>query len=485
MFSPVNRARATLELRRRNFRSTYRDDPVAFVHDCFHWPEGDAPTDYQDEVLSELWTQKRAAVRGPHGLGKTALASWAIIWFALTRDGEDWKIPTTASAWRQLTKFLWPEIARKWAPRLDWEKLGRSEFQPNRELQTLSLRLGGGEAFAVASDNHELIEGAHADHILYVFDESKAIPDATFDAAEGAFSGPGEAVALAISTPGAPSGRFYDIHKRKPGYEDWWVRHVTLEESIQAGRISGDWAEQRKRQWGEKSSVYLNRVLGEFAADDEEGLIPLSWVEQANQRWHDWNDGGRRGSLTVIGVDVARSGKDETVRANRYGQVIGELERTVKEDTMQTAGRVVSSLKANPGAYAVIDVIGLGAGVVDRVNEILPGSAYEFNASVSTEYTDESGFWRFNNLRSYGWYNLRDQLDPNLGHDIALPPEDGLTGDLTSPRYKVMSGGKIAVESKDNIKKRLGRSPDAGDAVVHAFCDDLPSETLLFSSWED
>jgi hypothetical protein len=184
-------------------------------------------------------------VRGPHGLGKTTLSSWVIVHFALTRDGRDWKCVTTASAWRQLAKFTWPEV-HKWARRLRWDRVGRAPFSAN-ELLTLNLKLSTGEAFAVASDNPAYIEGAHADHLLYVFDESKAIPGGVFDAAEGAFSNAGgdtaaEAYALAISTPGEPQGRFYEIHKRQPGLEDWWTRHVTLEETIAAGRVSREWA---------------------------------------------------------------------------------------------------------------------------------------------------------------------------------------------------------------------------------------------------
>lgn len=213
-------------------------------------------------------SQGRTSVRGPHGLGKTALASWVLLWFALTRDGRDWKVITTASRWRQLTIYLWPEV-HKWSRRLRWDLIGRPPFNERSELQTLSLKLMTGAASAVASDNPASIEGAHADYLLYIFDESKEIQAGTFDAAEGAFSNVGnvagnEALALAISTPGEPQGRFYEIQARKPGYEDWQVRRVSLEEVIQAGRVGPEWAEQRKQQWGEKSAVYQNKVLGEF-----------------------------------------------------------------------------------------------------------------------------------------------------------------------------------------------------------------------------
>ncbi|MBN1461398.1 MAG: hypothetical protein JXA57_17860 [Armatimonadetes bacterium] len=268
----------------------YWADPVAFVHECFHWGVGKGPTAYQDDTLARLPKHKRVAVRGPHGLGKTAMAAWVVLWFAITRDGKDWKVITTASVWRQLEVYLWPEI-HKWARLLRWDVLERPPFTDG-ELLILKLKLATGAASAVASDNPALIEGAHADHILYLFDESKSIADDTFDAAEGAFAGAGddgelEALALAVSTPGEPIGRFYNIHKRTPGFEDWNVRHVTLTEAIAAGRVSTTWAEQRLKQWGPSSAVYANRCLGEFASADEDSVIPLAWVERANLCWEE------------------------------------------------------------------------------------------------------------------------------------------------------------------------------------------------------
>ncbi len=472
-YSPRQRAAALLIAARRaaessaysTFKAKYRDDPAAFARDCIRWREGEGPASYQAETLARLPVERRLAVRGPHGLGKTALASWAVLWFVLTRDGEDWKVPMTASAWRQLTRYLLPEL-RKWARRLDWERIGRAPFNERTEMLALNLRLETGEAFALASDNSELIEGAHASQLLYVFDESKAIPDATWDSAEGAMAS-GECYWLAISTPGEPQGRFYDIHRRKPGTEDWAVQHVTLAEAIEAGRVSADWAEGRKRLWGEQSAVYQNRVLGEFAAGDEDGVIPLAWVEKANERWDAWAEAGKPGEFVCVGADVARYGQDQTVLALRFGQAIDELRRYAREDTMQTAGRVEGVL-AKHGGRAVVDVIGIGAGVVDRLRE--RGCNVEaFNASESASARDSSGELGFADKRSYAWWNLREMLDPAGGHDVALPPDDLLTGDLTAPHWRVMSGGRIRVESKDDVRKRLGRSTDSGDAVVQAF----------------
>lgn len=366
---------------------------------------------------------------------------------------------------------------------------------------TLNLKLATGEAFAVASDQAELIEGAHADHLLYIFDEAKAIPDGIFDAAEGAFSGPGEVYALAISTPGEPIGRFYDIHRHKPGYEDWWTRQVTLQEAIQAGRIAQEWAEQRKRQWGESSAVYQNRVAGEFAANDEDSVIPLSWIELANERWRNLEESGEWGKFTSVGVDIGGGGEysDKTVEALVYDRwSVKELRKyprgNVDTATMETAGRVKGILDAN-GGKAILDGIGLGAGSYHRLREQGYDNAYSFVASQSAErqgqdILDRTGELGFTNKRSAAWWILRELLDPIEGRPIALPPDDELTGELTTPKKRVLSGGRIQVESKDDVKKRLqGRSTDSADAVIMGLIgpelieQDSPVEILTIDAW--
>ena len=449
------------------FQERYRYDPAGFVLDCIQHKEG--PTSYQLEILETLPREKRVAIRGPHGIGKTALASWVVLWGVLTAD--DCKVPTTASAWRQLTKFLWPEV-HKWAGRLKWDRIGRDPFNRD-ELLTQSLKRGTTcEAYAVASDNADLIEGAHARRVVYIYDESKSVRDETFDASEGAFAGAGddtdrEAYALAISTPGEPQGRFYDIHSRKAGYSDWWTRHVTLSEAIESGRVSRQWAEQRKQQWGETSAVYQNRVLGEFAKHSKDSVISLAWVETANERWHEWVEADKPGAFAGVGVDVGRGG-DQSVYALRFGNAIDALRYSSERDTMPVAGRTKGILDAN-GGYAVVDVIGVGAGVVDRLRE----QGYEvraFNAGERTDARDNSGELGFSDKRSAAWWNTRELLSEGV---LALPPDDLLTGDLTAPMWRVMSGGVIKVESKENVKKRLRRSTDSADAVIQIVASHL------------
>lgn len=478
---------AVAQAKARKYRKPeriYWDDPVAWLHDRVDFPDGEAPTAYQDECLAAVGTHHRASARGPHGLGKTAMASWVLLWFVDTRHRgrADWKAVTTAGSWAQLRNFLWPEV-HKWARRTRGVA-----WRDGSELLQMSIKLDSGQAFAAASNRPELIEGAHADELLYIYDEAKSILPATFDASEGAFSGAGpgtgrNAYAWAGSTPGAPVGRFADIHHRKPGYEDWWARHVTLTDAIAAGRISPEWVAQRGKQWGTSSAVYVNRVLGEFATEDAQAVIPLAWVEAANARWLDL--AGGFAPLSAIGVDVARFGEDQTVLAFRHGDAIAELRRYAKQETTATTGHVAGALDAlGRRADAVVDVIGMGAGVVDQLRE-RGYHVVAFNASGSSQHRDRSGELGYVNRRSAAWWNLREALDPSFEPIIALPPDDMLLGDLVAPTWRVTSGSRIAIESKDDIRKRLGRSTDDGDAVVMVYALPEPEDYEGVVYYED
>lgn len=476
-----------------NFKKQYRYDPVAFVHDCV---DGIEPTPYQDEIGANVVKYKRESVRGPHVIGKTCIASLLVHWYSLTRDGEDWKIITTASVWRQLSKYLWPEI-HKWARKLKWDKIGREPYDNRLELQMLSLKLNTGEAFAVASDNHEHIEGAHADHIFYIFDEGKAIPNKTWEAAEGALSGTGEAFALAISTPGDPFGVFYDIHSRKRGYEEWHAYHVTKDDAVNSGRMSKEWADAKARLWGTESSIYKNRVDGEFCSSDEQGISPLAWIEAANERWWQWVENGRKGAAAVLSSDIAAGGTNKTVMTDLFEScetchlAYSEFDEfDHKEEKRYATARTTSRLMERMNLKRhkrgiIVDAVGIGDGVASNLSQKFGTEkvvAFKGGTpAIKNEYgkkekiQDGTGTFVFNNLNSLAWYMLHERLNPDSPIKIALPPKDKLTGDLVNRRYEKRSDGVIAVESKEDMIKRVKAetdeaitSPDDGDTAAMA-----------------
>lgn len=457
------------------FKELYANDRIAFVYDCVP-VLGRTLAPYQEDILGYFDDgHNRVAIRGPHGLGKSTLAA-LLTHHAILTTQYDAKVPTTASAWRQLEKYLWPEI-HKIARLINWATVGRQPYS-NNELMVQSIRTDMAEAFAIASDDAATLEGAHATNILFIFDEAKTIPAATFDALEGAFSTEGlssihSAKALAISTPGEPSGRFYDIHRQGPGYTDWLVRHVTLQEAIDAGRISAGWAEMRKQQWGEQSVVYQNRVLGEFADNSEDGVIPLSWIMIAVERYKDmYGDGVGVGDMSeygpkTIGVDVARMGQDSTVIAVRHGLVLSAIYRYSKLSVTETTGHV--NLHMRNTSHATIEGDHLGSAVYDLLRENGHRNVSVLVPGGTTYYRDKTGVLEFLNNRSAMWWNMRELLDPQYSHDIMLPDDPRLIGDLVAPKWTTTSRGVIQIESKDLIRKRIGHSPDVGDACCLCF----------------
>jgi hypothetical protein len=472
-------------------RLRFRHDPPAFAREVL----GMDLTDYQEDALWKLHDYKRVTFRGPRGAGKSTVGAAAVLWFL--SSFEECKVPTTASAWRQLIAFLWPEI-HKWAKRAAWWKVGLI-VRPGKELLAQSIQINGDpnrSAFAMASSDSDKIEGAHSDAVLMVFDESKAIPDSIWDSAEGALGTGKEAYAFALSTPGDNVGRFYDIQTKRDKFPHWKCVSVTLEQCVKAGRILQSWADMMKTQWGAESVMYKRQVLGQFAEDTGDTLISLSMIERAVERWHALNmrvdelvDDGMEmgeaedlvwGELSHIGCDPARFGADRTGWALRFGQNVRSVSRTEKEDTMETAGRLVQFMRNNT-AVANIDVNGLGAGVYDRIRELwtlkelrkphdikLP--AAPINTANATKNRDRTKQLVFNRLRDYLWWNIRELLEDDA---IALPPDDELLRDLVSPKWTTTSSGKVVIESKDEIRKRLGRSTDVGDATVMALSPDV------------
>lgn len=218
---------------------------------------------------------------------------------------------------------------------------------------------------------------------------------------------------------------------------------------------------------------YRSQLLnGDWQAgltDDAYQVIPTAWIKAAMARQvEDTTE-----TLDAIGVDVARGGDDQTVLARRYGRRLAPLEKHPGRETPD--GQSVAGLMAvalAQGGRANVDVIGVGSSAYD-IARGMDLDVSPVNFSTKSDATDKSGTLRFVNLRAEAYWRLREALDPESGEGLVLPNDPELLGDLRAPRWAMQTNG-IKIESKEDIKKRLGRSPDCGDAVVLAVLPTLP-----------
>ena len=215
-------------------------------------------------------------------------------------------------------------------------------------------------------------------------------------------------------------------------------------------------------------------LYGDFSIgrdDDIWQIIPTEWVRLAQQRWEQQPQPTL--PLSAIGEDVARGGKDKTVIAKRYGNWFAPLKKypgsqTPDGPTAATLGLIELTNKAKLN----IDVIGIGASAYDSAKASIGNRAVAINFGAGSDKMDKTGKFGFLNLRAEGYWLLREALDPDSGDDLALPPDPELLSDLCAARWEPRSG-RIKVEEKDEIHKRLGRSPDCGDAIVLALLTPL------------
>ena len=122
---------------------------------------------------------------------------------------------------------------------------------------------------------------------------------------------------------------------------------------------------------------------------------------------------------------------------------------------------------------------GLGAGVYDIMKDRKVQKLRAIHMSAPTHRRDRSGVYKFNSTRSAAWWNLRELMDPVYGEDIMLPEDEDLIADLTTPYWEEKEG-KIVIETKKEVKKRLGRSTDTGDAVVLAYWNPSSGGGVVF-----
>jgi phage terminase large subunit len=422
-----------------------KNAPLLFVTDVL----GATPEPWQAAALEAVGKHDRVSIRSGHGVGKTTLQAWLILWFLCTR--QNCKVPVAANSEDQLRDTIWPEIA-KWHRQLPEALKAMIEVQAERVVVVQDLE----GAFAVrrtaSKDNPEALQGFHAEHLLFLLDEASGIPDVVFEVGMGALSTPGAKVVMA-GNPTRASGVFYDTHHSLRSL--WHTMHVSC---LDVPRAQGH-IEDIRAKYGQGSNAWRVRVLGEFPTADDETVIPLELVLSAVER--------RVSTLSyypVWGVDVARYGDDRTALAKRQANKLLEPIRWWHStDLMATVGRIKTEYEEThydmrPWAI-LIDVVGLGAGVFDRCKELgLP-----VNINVGEAASTRENCMR---LRDELWLKGREWFQDKMS---SMPQDDALIAELTAPTYTFSSTGKMVVESKADMKKRGMRSPDLADAFLLTF----------------
>jgi len=197
-------------------------------------------------------------------------------------------------------------------------------------------------------------------------------------------------------------------------------------------------------------------------------VIPLAWIRAAQKRWLERERPG--GAPDCVGHDVSRGGRDATTSIGRwddYFDILGQWPGVSIQDGPTAAAKVQQSLRGMTPGVINVDVIGYGASSYDS----LVGMGYNaipINVSHGSTYRDKSGKLSMRDLRTELVWRLRDALDPDDNSTICLPPDPQITSDLCCYIYKPLAGGKVAIKSKEDIKKELGRSPDIGDGLLLA-----------------
>lgn len=519
-------------------RPDYNSDPGRWGQERlqeFYWSA-------QIEILISIAVNRYTAVKSSHDSGKSFIAARAAVkWLDQHEPGEAFVVSTAPTS-AQVSAILWREIKRahnKGAFKGNITAAGYPQWKIDGEL------VGYGRKPADYSQS--AFQGIHARFVLVIIDEANGVDVNLFNAVDALVTNVNARV-LAIGNPDDPTSHFASVCKPNSG---WHVIHIDglrtpnftqeavewvdchqcrqlererpliqdlfeaegvpyadewVPEDLRDMLLSPLWVEERLHRWvglptegqtiaeaATKSSLFTSKVRGLFPDDASEGICPLGWVEGAMARYVQWREDGRPplpvNERHVLGADIADQGEDFTVIAFREGHICYEIRRHRNADTMETTGKIKAAMSARHGSLGIIDSIGIGAGVLARLREQhVP--VLGFVASKSGKpFKDATGEFTFTNLRAAAWWRMRELLDPSQpgGSKILLPDSEILKADLTVPHWKVLSGGAIQIESKEDIRKRLGRSTDEGDAVVMCFWQGRgtvdTAEAGVFSWW--
>lgn len=444
----------------------YADHPVEFVEDII----GATPDEEQAKILRSVAQNQMTSVRSGHGVGKSTVEAWVVIWFMVTRPFP--KIPCTAPTQHQLFDILWAEVS-KW---LRHNKALADEIVWTKEK--VYMKGYPEEWFAVArtASKPDALQGFHADDVLYIIDEASGVDDSIFEPVLGALSTPG-AKLLMCGNPTQLSGFFYESHnKNRASYAAFHI------DGRKSSRVSQDFVQTIIRMYGEDSDVFRVRVAGDFPLQEDDIFIPLPLVE--NSIMTEYSPRKKPDSIH-IGCDVARFGDDRTVIGYKIDEKAEFYKKRQGQDTMKTADDIVMLGEMLVQRYRLspdvddpipvkVDDGGVGGGVVDRLRQMKRNAPEKlwwleiypviFGQRIKHKHYHDSTTYMMSVVKK-----LLQPYDED-GHkkpvELILPDDDDLVAQLSGRKYGLTETSKIKVESKDTMKKRGRPSPDEADCVL-------------------
>lgn len=415
------------------------------------------------------------SVAACHGPGKTAGVAIAVIYSLLFRF--PLRAVATAPSRGQIEGAMMSEIV-KWISKLPPDLANLLEVKSMSVSLRAAPKRSYFEARTARPENPEALQGIHEDegYVFLIVDEASGVHEKIFESAGGSMSGHNCQTVL-LSNPTRSSGFFFNTHHKEKNR--WHTIQIGHEDS---SRVTDEFVEEMALRYGRDSNTFRVRALGQFPRSDLDALIPFEVVQSARDR-----DIHVPSNLEEIwGVDIARFGDDSTVVLRRNSlSVLPEITSWNQADTMATSNRIYRMYldTEHKPQEILIDVIGMGAAVVDRLGELgLPVRGV--NVSESSTYSET-----YRNLRTELWFKAREWLE---SRDHVLPNCDGtcldiqscvherLAAELCTLKYDVTSGGKYLAESKRDLKKRGYKSPDVADAMVLTFAGE--PATLIHGS---
>lgn len=446
-----------------SFAVDYAANPVQWASDRaddFLWSK-------QREIMEAVRDHPRVAVRSCHSTGKTATAGRVAAWWIDAHPPGEAFVLTTAPTGPQVKALLWKEINRLHA---------RAKLPGYTNLTEWYIETNGNSELAAfgrkpSEYSEAAFQGFHAKYVLIIMDEASGVPSSLWNAAESVASNRHSRI-LAIGNPDLTSGEFYDACKDDSPYH---VIHVGYQhtpaftgeevpEYLNDLLISPEWVESRRDAWGEDSALFQAKVKGEFPSGSTDPFLIIPPEYAAQCRHLDPEDMPLPDYyIHEAGIDVGGGG-DRTVIVERVGNSVGRVESFSVKDPMQAVGRIKHVLEDWQVTKAKIDVIGIGWGLAGSLREKLDGIKVEGINFAAKSAAPK----KYANIRAEAYWNART-LSRDKQWSLATLSDDAID-ELTCARYEIKdSNGKIQVESKDEIRKRLGRSPDVSDAVLLAF----------------